>query len=137
MRTWTQFLEQKTNQLQHDRLVMLLAEYYKDAGFHVLASIPGYEQVKKLKYVDRIPDVRAFGEDTVIIGEAETAAGLDYPHTEEQWKDFRVEVSQTHGAHLAIIVPESALEKAKERAAAWGIHVEYLFPVPDENLPRA
>ena len=77
---------------------MFLADYCKESGLNVLASIPGYGQVKKLKHVNRIPDVHAFGGDTVIIGEVpETAAGLDQAHTEEQWKELREEVSQTDG----------------------------------------
>ena len=75
--------------------------------------------------------------DTVIIGEAETAAGLDQAHTEEQWKELREEVSQTDGARLVIIVPQSALEKAKERAVAWSVQVDDIFFVPDELLPPA
>src|SRR5579884_1067968 len=126
MQSWDQYVEKRNHQEQHDALVEGLADYWESRGFIIAGAVglDKYGPPPALRFVARKPDVYAYGDGKILIGEAETWRGLkDDPHTPEQWKDFHTEVTKSKRTRLVVVVPRSALAYAKGRAAEWGVDV--------------
>jgi len=126
----TQWRPRRHSQKDHDDLVLMMANYFKNQGYsNIQADIANYPTPPIIEGQDQNHRPDLLCDKTLytqIILEAETEDTIDDEHTASQWSLF-ANWANEHNNEFHLVVPKDYREVAKKRLKELGINAHEIW----------